>query len=154
MTPDITGDQPVEKRRRESSLFPFLKRTWQTLFTVLITMIGLLFVTFIIGRVMPLDPVLSIVGESASKSTYDAAYQQLGLDKPIIVQFFIFLWDVMRGDFGESLLTARPVSQDLILVFPQEEPARVVVHNAHSRVAQVYLDPRLHLVNRAPPLGL
>ncbi len=81
-------------------------------------MIGLLFVTFVIGRVMPIDPVLSIVGESASQSTYDEAYRQLGLDKPVIVQFLYFLWDVMRGDFGESLLTARPVSQDLIRVFP------------------------------------
>jgi len=81
-------------------------------------MVGLLFVTFIIGRVMPIDPVLSIVGESASKSTYDEAYRQLGLDKPVIIQFLYFLWDVVRGDFGESLLTARPVSQDLIRVFP------------------------------------
>ena len=81
-------------------------------------MVGLLFVTFIIGRVMPIDPVLSIVGESASQSTYDEAYRQLGLDKPVIVQFLYFLWDVVRGDFGESLLTARPVSQDLIRVFP------------------------------------
>jgi len=89
-----------------------------TLFTVLITMTGLLFVTFIIGRVMPIDPVLSIVGESASQATYDAAYQELGLDKPIILQFFIFLWDIAHGDFGESLLTARPVAQDLIRVFP------------------------------------
>ena len=87
-------------------------------FTVAITMVGLLFVTFVIGRVMPIDPVLSIVGESASQSTYDEAYRQLGLDKPVIVQFLYFLWDVMRGDFGESLLTARPVSQDLIRVFP------------------------------------
>ncbi len=67
---------------------------------------------------MPIDPVLSIVGESASQSTYDEAYLQLGLDKPVIVQFLYFLWDVVRGDFGESLLTARPVSQDLIRVFP------------------------------------
>jgi len=81
-------------------------------------MVGLLFVTFVIGRVMPIDPVLSIVGESASQSTYDEAYRQLGLDKPVIVQFLYFLWDVVRGDFGESLLTARPVSQDLIRVFP------------------------------------
>ncbi len=87
-------------------------------FTVAITMVGLLFVTFVIGRVMPIDPVLSIVGESASKSTYDEAYRQLGLDKSVIVQFLYFLWDVVHGDFGESLLTARPVSQDLIRVFP------------------------------------
>jgi peptide/nickel transport system permease protein len=95
-----------------------VKGVANTTFTVLITMVGLLFVTFIIGRVMPIDPVLSIVGESASQATYDAAYKELGLDKPLIVQFFIFLWDVSHGDFGESLLTARPVGVDLIRVFP------------------------------------
>ena len=81
-------------------------------------MVGLLFVTFIIGRVMPIDPVLSIVGESASQSTYDAAYKELGLGKPLFIQFSIFLWDIAHGDFGESLLTARPVALDLIRVFP------------------------------------
>jgi len=45
-------------------------------------MIGLLFVTFIIGRVMPIDPVLSVVGERASKEVYQAAYLAMGLDKP------------------------------------------------------------------------
>jgi len=81
-------------------------------------MIGLLFVTFVIGRVMPIDPVLSIVGESASREYYDQVYKLMGLDKPVIVQFFYFLADVARGDFGVSLLTSRPVSQDLIRVFP------------------------------------
>ncbi len=89
-----------------------------TLLTVLITMTGLLFVTFIIGRVMPIDPVLSIVGESASRATYEAAYHEMGLDKPLLVQFLYFLRDIARGDFGESLLTARPVFEDLMRVFP------------------------------------
>nr|WP_311201792.1 ABC transporter permease [Ruegeria conchae] len=81
-------------------------------------MLGLLFVTFIIGRVMPIDPVLAIVGERASQSTYDAVYQQLGLDKPLLVQFGYYLWDVLHGDFGNSLLNARPVSEDIARVFP------------------------------------
>jgi len=97
---------------------PWIKGSGNVIFTVLITMVGLLFVTFIIGRVMPIDPVLSIVGESASRATYEAAYLELGLDKPLLVQFFIFLSDIARGNFGESLLTARPVSQDLLRVFP------------------------------------
>ncbi len=114
----MATDSTNHKRRRKLSLPPWVKGVSNTVFTVLITMIGLLFVTFIIGRVMPIDPVLSIVGESASRATYDAAYQELGLDKPLLYQFFLFLWDVAHGDFGESLLTARPVGQDLIRVFP------------------------------------
>lgn len=84
----------------------------------MVTMLGLLFVTFIIGRVMPIDPVLAIVGERASQSTYDAVYEQLGLDKPLLVQFGYYIWDVLHGDFGNSLLNARPVSEDIARVFP------------------------------------
>ena len=63
--------------------------------SIIVTMLGLMFITFIIGRVMPIDPVLAIVGEQASKSTYDAAYEQLGLDRPIIVQFALYVWDAV-----------------------------------------------------------
>lgn len=90
----------------------------KTLGSVMVTMLGLMFVTFIIGRVMPIDPVLSIVGEQASPSTYDEAHKALGLDKPIVVQFGYYLWDVLHGDFGTSLLNARPVSEDILRVFP------------------------------------
>nr|WP_090062003.1 ABC transporter permease [Celeribacter neptunius] len=100
------------------ALWPLLKTTLRTLGSVAVTLLGLLFVTFIIARVMPIDPVLAIVGERASQSTYDAVYHQLGLDKPLIVQFFYYLWDVLHLDFGTSLLTAHPVSQDIARVFP------------------------------------
>jgi len=92
--------------------------TLKTLGSIAVTMLGLVFITFIIGRVMPIDPVLAIVGERASQSTYDAAYLQLGLDKPVIVQFSYYVWDVMQGDFGMSRLNARPVAEDIARVFP------------------------------------
>jgi len=114
----MSTDNTAHKRQGKPSLHPWIKGIGNTVFTVLITMVGLLFVTFIIGRVMPIDPVLSIVGESASQATYEAAYRELGLDKPLLLQFFLFLRDIIHGDFGESLLTARPVMQDLLRVFP------------------------------------
>ena len=107
-----------KRRRARAPLLRFIKAAVLTLSSVAVTMLGLLFITFIIGRVMPIDPVLAIVGERASQSTYDAVYEQLGLDKPIIVQFFYYLFDVIRGDFGISLLNARPVSEDIARVFP------------------------------------
>lgn len=121
MTTENNGGRRLAPSSSQSllkSVSPWVVGFIKTTFTVLITMVGLLCVTFIIGRVMPIDPVLSIVGESASNETYQQAYRDMGLDKPLITQFFIFLWDVMHGNFGESLLTARPVSQDLIRVFP------------------------------------
>ncbi|MDE4366234.1 ABC transporter permease [Phaeobacter gallaeciensis] len=89
-----------------------------TLLSISITMLGLLFVTFVIGRVMPIDPVLAVVGERATEAQYDAVFIELGLDKPLIVQFFYYVSDVLRGDFGTSLLTARPVAVDIVRVFP------------------------------------
>ena len=104
--------------RHKAPLELWIRATFLMLGSIIVTMLGLMFITFIIGRVMPIDPVLAIVGEQASKSTYDAAYEQLGLDRPIIVQFALYVWDVIHGDFGKSLLTARPFSQDIARVFP------------------------------------
>ena len=106
------------KGRRQSPFLPALYKGGKTLATIAVTMLGLLFVTFFIGRVMPVDPVLSIVGERATKEIYDAAFLELGLDKPLIVQFYYYLRDVVQGDFGTSLRTGFPVSGDLIRVFP------------------------------------
>ena len=106
------------KGRRKSPFLQTLIKVAKTLFTIAITMLGLLFVTFFIGRVMPLDPVLSVVGERATKEIYDAAYIKLGLDKPLIVQFFTYVFDVVQGDFGQSLRTGFPVSDDIKRLFP------------------------------------
>lgn len=104
---------------RPWALFPrWVVTAGVTLGSVAVTMMGLLFVTFIIGRVMPIDPVLAIVGERASAEVYQQVYEELGLDRPLIVQFGIYLWDVLNGDFGMSLLNGRPVSEDIARVFP------------------------------------
>jgi peptide/nickel transport system permease protein len=112
----LTNDNGGARSRAPLPLW--LTGTLKTVGSIAVTMLGLVFITFVIGRVMPIDPVLAIVGERASKSTYDAVYLQLGLDKPIIVQFGYYLWDVLHGDFGMSLLNARPVSEDIARVFP------------------------------------
>ena len=55
--------------------------------TILVTLLGLLVLTFAIGRLMPVDPVRAIVGEEADPATYQQVYQELGMDKPVYVQF-------------------------------------------------------------------
>ena len=54
---------------------------------VLLTFLGLLAITFFIGRVVPIDPVLSVVGDRATPEVYEAARIEMGLDRPLIVQF-------------------------------------------------------------------
>ena len=86
--------------------------------TIFVTLIGLLVLTFAIGRLMPVDPVRAIVGEEADPATYQQVYEQLGMDKPIHVQFVTYLGDVVRGDFGTSLRTGQPVVEDIRAVMP------------------------------------
>ncbi len=57
------------------------RRLSKRLLQVVITLFGLLLLTFTIGRVMPIDPVLAIVGPDADQSTYKQGYQLLGFDK-------------------------------------------------------------------------
>ncbi|MDQ7988935.1 MAG: ABC transporter permease [Candidatus Dactylopiibacterium sp.] len=85
---------------------------------VAVTLLGLLTLTFFIGRVMPLDPVLSIVGSDADQSTYDQVFKQLGLDRPLYVQFAYYLRDLAHGDLGRALLTGNAVTADIARVFP------------------------------------
>lgn len=83
-----------------------------------LTLLGLILVTFMIGRVIPIDPVLAVLGDRALQETYDKVRAEMGIDRPLIVQFWHYLEQVVRGDFGTSVLTARPVLDDLLQYFP------------------------------------
>jgi peptide/nickel transport system permease protein len=97
---------------------PILAKIFRQVSTVALTFIGLTAITFIIGRVMPADPVLAIVGDRASTAVYEAMYLQLGLDKPLLQQYWIYLSNVLQGEFGKSIMTTRPVLEDIIRFFP------------------------------------
>ena len=83
----------------------------------LLTILGLLAITFLIGRIIPTDPVLAAVGDRASAETYTQVRHQMGLDRPLYLQFATYVAGVARGDFGISILSSRPVSDDLKRVF-------------------------------------
>jgi peptide/nickel transport system permease protein len=95
-----------------------MKAAFRLILSVATTLLGLLLVTFIIGRLLPADPVLAVVGDHASESTIQAARVRLGLDKPILVQFWIYLTNILQGDLGESVRTGRPIISELARVFP------------------------------------
>jgi peptide/nickel transport system permease protein len=86
--------------------------------TILVTLFGLLVLTFAIGRLMPVDPVRAIVGEEADPATYQQVYEELGMDRPIYAQFATYLGDVLTGNFGNSLRTGQPVAEDILSVMP------------------------------------
>jgi peptide/nickel transport system permease protein len=88
------------------------------LVTMAVTLLGLVALTFFIGRVVPIDPVLSIVGEKATQEAYDKVFYELGLDKPVWEQFTSYTLKLIQGDFGTSFTTTRPVLTDLMSFFP------------------------------------
>ncbi|UPH71173.1 ABC transporter permease [Abyssibius alkaniclasticus] len=85
---------------------------------VALTFLGLLAITFFIGRIVPIDPVLAVVGDRATQAQYEAARAAMGLDRSLFVQFISYVGDVLAGDLGRSVSTNRPVADDLARVFP------------------------------------
>jgi peptide/nickel transport system permease protein len=90
----------------------------RTLASVAATLLGLLALTFFIGRLLPLDPILAILGDDASQEAYDKMYVQLGFDQPLYIQFLTYLRDALSFDFGTSLASGKPVIDDIARVFP------------------------------------
>jgi peptide/nickel transport system permease protein len=95
-----------------------LRRIGSFLASMVLTFLGLTAVTFFISRLTKIDPVLTIVGDKATKEVYDKTYYALGLDQPLIVQYWLYLKRLLSGDFGVSVLTSQPVLSDLLRVFP------------------------------------
>ena len=85
---------------------------------IVLTYLGLLAVTFFIGRVIPIDPVLAMVGDRAPEHVIARVREEMGFNKPLWEQFAIYVSKVLHGDFGTSVLTSNPVMQDIRRVFP------------------------------------
>ena len=85
----------------------WLPKTINLIFSILLTFFGLLLVTFLIGRVIPIDPVLAIVGDRALPDVYARVRQELALDEPLYYQFWLYMTKVLHGDFGKSVITSQ-----------------------------------------------
>ncbi len=79
---------------------------------------GILVVTFTLSRLIPGDPCRAVLGERATDEVCDAYFERIGLDRPIPVQFFIYMGNVLRGDFGTSLRFGLPVTEMLATRLP------------------------------------
>ncbi len=101
-----------------SRLWQILRQIGNTLFSLAITFIGLLAVTFFISRIVPIDPVTAILGERATDAQIEETREKLGLNEPMLVQFGIYLNDTLHGDLGTSVRTREPVLQEVAQRFP------------------------------------
>lgn len=83
-----------------------------------ITLFSVLTLVFLIVRILPGDPVFVILGDQASPESAAALRARLGLDQPIPVQYFHFLFQAIRGDLGASLVSGEPVTKEIMAVIP------------------------------------
>lgn len=79
---------------------------------------GILIVTFILARVIPGDPCRSILGEKATAAVCERFIREKGLDRPIHEQLFIYIGEVFRGEFGDSIRLSLPVTRLLVERLP------------------------------------
>ncbi len=76
-------------------------------------LLGVVTLVFLALRLIPGDPALIMAGEAAPQEVVARIRTQLGLDRPLAVQYGIYIWNLVRGDLGESVRTRRPVTQEL-----------------------------------------
>ena len=83
-----------------------------------VTLFSVLTIVFVIVRILPGDPAMLILGDQASQEAIAALHVRLGLDQPIAVQYLQFLSHALRGDWGVSMVSGRPVLAEVLNVLP------------------------------------
>lgn len=86
-----------------------IKRILQGVFVI----VGISIVIFIISRIVPGDPARMALGPRAPQFAVDELKKEMYLDKPLPVQYYYWFKGVLKGDFGKSLNTKRPVIKDI-----------------------------------------
>ncbi len=76
------------------------------------------FVVFVAMRLIPVDPAELVVGPYASMEQREAAKKELGLDRPVVVQYGIYLGRALQGDFGRSLKSGKPITELISATLP------------------------------------
>jgi peptide/nickel transport system permease protein len=85
----------------------------QRIFLMLITLFGITFIVFAILRLIPGGVEAAILGDNATPEQVEAIRHQLGLDRPIVVQYGAWIGDILTGDLGTSVVSKRPISPDI-----------------------------------------
>lgn len=95
-----------------------LKYSLRRLLIMIPTLLGVFTLIFLIVRVIPGDPAASALGDYASKEAVEALRERLGLNQPLLQQYFQFLFNLLRGDLGKSMITGESVARQIRFVLP------------------------------------
>ena len=95
-----------------------VKSVIERVIAYILVLFGLSILVFILVRVMPGDTARIALGPRAPEETVEALRERMHLKDPIPVQYGYWLRDMLKGDFGESIITKRPVAQDIKSFLP------------------------------------
>ena len=90
-----------------------LRHALHRLILAIPVMFGVLLIGFLLMQVVPTDPATVRAGPTATPDVIAAIRADLGLDEPLYVQFGLYLWRLVQGDLGASIINNVPVSQEL-----------------------------------------
>jgi len=96
-------------------MFAYLIRRILQMIPVLL---GVMLVVFLIMQLVPGDPAVLLAGDGASAETIERIREQLGLNRPLIVQYFSYVADVVQGDLGTSMRSNLPVMDEIMTRLP------------------------------------
>jgi len=82
------------------------------------TVLMITLVVFVMMRSVPGDPVVALLGDAYTEEDAVKVRHEYGLDKPILVQYMIWLGKLVQGDWGTSILSGRPVLKDVMIRLP------------------------------------
>lgn len=97
----------------------WLSYTGKRMVVSVFILLGASLVVFSIVRLVPGDPAQILAGSFAQESTVEAMRRELGLHRPFWTQYFLWLWDVLTGNWGQSLIAGEPVQQKIARRYPR-----------------------------------
>ena len=96
-----------------------LRFVFTRLSLIIPTFLGMTLLAFFLIRLVPGDPIETMAGERGIDATRHAALlKEYGLDRPVLVQYGIYIGRVLQGDLGKSIVTQTPVMQEFGALFP------------------------------------
>ncbi|MEL6128057.1 MAG: ABC transporter permease, partial [Pseudomonadota bacterium] len=88
---------------------PRLRATLMRIVQAFPVVVGVVVISFLLTRALPGDPAVYFAGAAADAESIEEVRVAMGLDKPLLQQFVVYVGDLLRGDLGQSLSTGRPV---------------------------------------------
>ncbi|MEW4414956.1 ABC transporter permease [Clostridium sp. AN503] len=95
-----------------------LKKVLKRIAISIPVLIGVVLIIFIMLRIVPGDPITTLMGEHVNPALIEKLSKEMGLDEPMYVQFFKYVANALRGDFGTSYRLNRNVTQIIMDAFP------------------------------------